>query len=502
MTDPQVYGSSWYAATMAAAPERAPLTFDLDVDVCVIGGGLAGLTTAREVARRGWSVVLLEAQRLAWNASGRNDGFVLPGFHEHIGEIIARVGLDHAKSLWKLSEMGVEYIRETLAETAMPGVAPAAGWLVVSKTDQNDDLLALARLLREQFAADVESWPVEQVRAALKSASYFHAVHYPRAFSIHPLNYALGLAAAAEQAGAKIFEQTPAVSIDPAGVRKRVTTPSARVRAGHVVLAGNTHLRGLMPKLAQTLLPISTYVITTAPLGDRIKEAVTTTAAVSDGARADNHYRVIGGDRLLWSGRVTTWNGNARRFAGALRADIARVYPQLGEVEVEYAWSGTIGRSVHRMPQIGELARGLWVASGFGGHGLNTTAMAGSIIARAITEADDTWRLFSPYELVWAGGVVGRAVAQGSYWAIRLGEQTAARLARRREQQRLGETPGAAARKQSKTEAREPRLADAPGEGAAPPQPVEARPVVAAEPTVVAQMASRAGRNAKRSSVG
>jgi gamma-glutamylputrescine oxidase len=501
MTDPQVYGPSWYTATMVPAPERARLTFDLDVDVCVIGGGLAGLTTALEVARRGWSVALLEAQRVAWNASGRNDGFVLLGFHEPIGEIIARVGLDHAKSLWALSETGVEYIRSTIAETAMPGVATTAGWLAVSKTDRNDDLAALARLLREHFGAAVESWPVERVRAALKSPYYFDALHYPQAFSIHPLNYALGLAAAAEQAGAKIFEQTPAVSIDPGGVRKRITTPSARVRAGHVVLAGNTHLRRLMPKLAQTLLPISTYVITTAPLGDRIKEAVATSAGVSDGARADNHYRVIGGDRLLWSGRVTTWNGKPQRFASALRADIARIYPQLGEVEVEYAWSGTIGRSVHRMPQIGELARGLWVASAFGGHGLNTTAMAGSMIARAITEADQTWRLFSPYELVWAGGVFGRAVAQGSYWAIRMGEQTAARLARRREKLRLAETRGATARGPSKPAAGDPRPADAPGEGAGP-HSVEERPVIAAEPTVVAQMAGRTARGAKRSSVG
>src|ERR1700730_16305935 len=158
MTDPQVYGSSWYAATMVPAPERARLTCYLDVDVCVIGGGRAGLTTAREVARRGWSVALLEAQRVAWNASGRNDGFVLPGFHERIDEIIARVGLDHAKSLWALSEAGVEYIRSAIVETTMPGVAPTAGWLAVSKTDQNDDLVGLARLLREHFGAGVESW--------------------------------------------------------------------------------------------------------------------------------------------------------------------------------------------------------------------------------------------------------------------------------------------------------------------------------------------------------
>ncbi len=436
MTDPHPYGESWYAATKVAAPERPRLTFDLDVDLCVIGGGLAGLTTAREVARRGWSVALLEARQVAWNASGRNDGFVLPGFMEGIEQIAARVGRDHAKALWELSETGVRYVRDAVAETAMPGVDPVDGWLSVSKTDDRDAQARLLSLLGGEFGANVEGWPTERVRAVLKSKSYFNALYFPAALQIHALNYALGLAAAAERAGVRIFEQTPALTIDPAGVRKRVVTPSARVRAGHVVLAGNTHLGGLLPRLGQTVLPISTYVITTAPLGDRLGEAIATAAAVSDGARADNHYRIVDGSRLMWSGRATTWQGNPRRYANALHADIRRAYPQLKGVQVDYAWSGTLGRSVHKMPQIGELSPGLWVASAFGGHGLNTTAMAGCLLARAITESDQTWRLFSPYELVWAGGVLGRAAAQIFYWSHRAGERAGAALAQRREKTR------------------------------------------------------------------
>src|ERR1700731_4602734 len=128
-TDPRRYGPAWYAATAVAAPERLALTYDLDVDVCVIGAGLAGLTVAREVARRGWSVAVLEAKRLAWNASGRNCGFVLPGFAQGVERVVARVGLDHAKSLWALSEAGVIYVRDIIRETGMPGVNPVNGWL-------------------------------------------------------------------------------------------------------------------------------------------------------------------------------------------------------------------------------------------------------------------------------------------------------------------------------------------------------------------------------------
>jgi glycine/D-amino acid oxidase-like deaminating enzyme len=136
------YAPTWYTATMVQAPARGPLTFDLDVDVCVVGAGLAGLTTARELARRGWAVAVLESARIAWNASGRNDGFVLPGFAESMDRIISRVGMDHAKALWELSEMGLKYVRATIAEARMPGIAPIAGWLKASKVDNGDQLLA------------------------------------------------------------------------------------------------------------------------------------------------------------------------------------------------------------------------------------------------------------------------------------------------------------------------------------------------------------------------
>jgi gamma-glutamylputrescine oxidase len=432
-------GSGWYEVTRVENRERPRLTFDVDVDVCVIGGGLAGLTTAREVARRGWSVAVLEARQLAWNASGRNAGFVLPGFGAEIEQIIARVGMDHAKKLWDLSEAGVEYVRATIRDTAMPSVDPVDGYLHVSKTDKADELNELVQLLGDKFGADIEMWPVDRVRASLKSGRYFHAVHLPRAFHLHPLNYALGLAAAAEQAGARIFEETPALEIDPAGVRKRVVTPSGRVRAGHIVLAGNVHLGKLMPTISTTLMPVTTYMMTTAPLGERLADAIAYRGAVSDTDWADNHYRIIDGDRLLWAGRMTTWQSNPQRIAAGLRADIRHVYPQLDEVEIEHAWSGTLGLSVHRMPQIGEVRPGVWLASAFGGHGINTTAMAGGLIARAITEGDETWRLFLPFELVWAGGVFGRAAMQTLYWATRRFEAVEQLLARRRDAARRRE---------------------------------------------------------------
>ena len=216
-------------------------------------------------------------------------------------------------------------------------------------------------------------------------------------------------------------------------MRKRVVTPSGRVRASHIVLAGNVHLGKVMPRVSGTLLPIWTYVVTTAPLGARLDGAISYRGAVSDSELADNHYRIVGGDRLMWSGGMTTWQSDPHRFVPRLQADIERVYPQLGRVAIEHVWSGVLGNALHRMPQIGELSPKVWLASGFGGHGLNTTAMAGEVIARAIVKGDDTWRLFQPFDLVWAGGLTGRAAAQIHYWWFHAREMRQALEARKRE---------------------------------------------------------------------
>ncbi len=426
------YGNSWYAATKIDAPLRPQLSFDLDVDVCVIGGGLAGLTVAREVARSGWSVVLLEAGRLAGSASGRNTGFVLPGFGADADKLVARVGFDRTKDIWALAQAGLDYVRNAVAANGVSGIDPENGWLHVSKEDDSDAFVAEVQLLGE-LGCEIEGWQTDRVRGVLRSERYFYAINHLRALTIHPLNYALKLAAAAERDGARIFENTRALSIDPSGVRKRIVTPDARLRANHVVLCGNVQLGALLPRVASTLVPMTTYVITTAPLGEALTQAVGFRGGISDSDHADNHYRIVGGDRLMLSGRSTAWTHDPKRYIKALTGDIKKTYPQLGDVAVDYAWRGTLGLTIHRMPQIGELGPGVWLASGFGGHGLNTTAMAGNLVARAMIEGDQTWRQFTPFELVWAGGMMGRAAGQTRSWIKRLRAAIAERRAKARE---------------------------------------------------------------------
>lgn len=430
--DPKAYGSNWYAATRVDSPVRPRLTVELDVDVCVIGAGLAGLTAALEVSKLGWSVVVLEGKSLAWSASGRSPGVVLPGFSLEPDALIARVGLDRAKALWARSLAGAEYVRAAARE--MPGTGlRETGWLHVSKTGDTRAMAHEAALMSGEFGIPVEPWTTERVRDALRSPHYSHGLLYPGGFSIHPLNYALGLAAAAEAAGARIFEDTPVLEIDPAGVRKRVVTRDARVRASHVVLAGGAHLQELAPQFARTLMPVYSTALITEPLGGKLSAAIDFAGAIGDTAEAcGHHHRAIDG-RLLWCGQTSVWLRNPQRAARAALRAIGRTYPSLRWLKAEHVWIGVAGETVHGMPQIGEITPGLWLLSGFGGNGIGASAMGGEMVARAIVESDRAWQMFAPFPLIWSGGVFGRAARQAAHWwrAARSGVEQG--LMRRRE---------------------------------------------------------------------
>jgi len=395
---------------LPAAEPRATLSLDLDVDVCIVGGGVAGLTVALEVARRGMSVAVLEAQQVGWAASGHNLGSVLPGYGVPINDLIARVGSPHARELWRLAEEGGGYIRNTIA-TAAPDIAITPGALEVSTTDVGERLIGWLQTIGGEFGTEVEGWQIERVRAALRTRRYFHALHFPKAFQIDGARYLRTLATLAEEAGVRIFENTPVINIDSAGIRKRIITPSAKLRAAHIVLAGNVHIGTPALRLASTLMPLWRYAAVTEPLGDLLNEVIAYHGSVRDDDGID-HFRVIDGDRLLWSSPETTWRGKPARFGRMIRRRIGTVFPQLAQARIERVFSSAFGQTVHGMPQIGELRPGLWIASGFGRQGLNTSAMAGRLIAAGIAENDDRWRLFSPFELVWAGGNAGRVVGQ------------------------------------------------------------------------------------------
>jgi glycine/D-amino acid oxidase-like deaminating enzyme len=445
-------------ADAATLRERVRLSFDLDVDICIVGAGLAGLTVALETARLGASVAVLEGRHVGWNASGHQLGTVMPGFGLPIGELIERVGLEDTRELWSLSKDGAEFVRSLATEELMPGINLSEGALEVSNVDAGDQLVSRLQMLSEDFATEVEGWQVDRVRNELKTDRYFHGVYYPKAFQIDGRKYVHGLAALARRAGARIFEDTPVVSIDSSGIRKRIVTPTARLRATHIVLAGNIHLGAPLRRLSDTLLPVWRYAGVSVPLGGRLAEAVGFRGSVSDTDGID-HFRIVDGDRLMWASPETTWPMRPQHFAGAISRRIRTIFPRLDRVEMAEMWSGAVGQTVHGMPQVGQLRKGLWVASGFGRQGLNTSAMAGQLIARSILWGDERWRLFSPFELVWAGGPIGRVAGQiVGIWG-RGSSATAGVLARYRERMR------------AKERVREARLAEANRQAGTRPAP-------------------------------
>ena len=410
------YPDSWYAATRDPGPERLPLTSRKEADVAVVGAGFAGLHAARLLAMAGLRTVVLERRRVAWGASGRNGGFVSPGFAQRSGALIDKLGLDHARRLYAQSQRGVTIVNDAVNDLA-PASRMGSGKLTVSRTDQGASFAVRTRALAAKLGASFEPWETTRVREVLVTERYHQAIHDPTSFQIHPLNLALALAADIERRGGEIFEHTDAVGLErQAGWRLR--TSLGEVTARHVVLAGNADLGQVQPRIARAVLPVATYVAVTTRLGPELGRAVRWSGAISDTRRAGDYYRVVDGDRLLWGGRITTDTREPSRLREMMRGDILSVFPQLGDVRIDYAWPGIMGYAPHKMPQVGEIAPGLWVCSAFGGHGVAQTAAGADAVAAGILGKDDRWKLFQPFGMSWAGGPMGRAATQLAYWSL------------------------------------------------------------------------------------
>jgi gamma-glutamylputrescine oxidase len=413
------YIDNFYVRTLADSRHRPALDETIEADVCIIGGGLAGLTAALHLARAGKSVVVLEAQSIGWGASGRNGGFVSPGFATDLDHIARMAGRDQAHALYRLSLEGVALVRETIETLAIRGTEPVAGIMSVLRHEGAAALQAKRERIERDFGYRLEFMDREQVQASLLSAKYFQALRDPGAFHFHPLNYLRGIAAEIERLDGKIFEQSTAVAVDLDGAVKTVATARGKVAARDLLFAGGGYIGRLVPSLARSFIPIATYVLLTEGAPERIRQAIRTTDAVSDNRRAGDYYRcVAGGERILWGGKITTRISDPRDLAERLRRAMVATFPQLEGVKVEAAWSGLMSYARHLMPQIGRLQPHVWTCTAFGGHGMNTTAIGGKIVAEAITGESDRIRLFEPFGLASTFGPLGRAAVQLAYWGM------------------------------------------------------------------------------------
>lgn len=406
----------YYRAT--CSPDRyAQLDGARECAVCIIGAGFAGLATAMSLVERGVTdIAILEAEQVGHGASGRNGGFVFGGFSLGEQALLAAVGDEAARKLYRLTLDAVEAIRRRIARHGIDCAAREAGVYLANWFGDERILERHQRFMQEKMGVSWRRIDREELAETLHTARYSGALFEPGAFHFHPLKYARGLARVLAEAGVAIHEGSRAGRIERDGALWRVTTAAGEVRARDVVMCCGGYLKRLHPRLARATLPIATYVMTTEPLGERLRSALRTDAAVYDTRFAFDYYRPLPDTRLLWGGRISVRERKPSEVATLLYRDMLRVYPQLAGVKVEHAWSGLMSYGRHRMPQLGRLPDGLWYGMGFGGHGVGPTTLAGEVLAAAIQGDLSGVSGFAPWGLPFAGGPAGLAAAQLTYW--------------------------------------------------------------------------------------
>jgi len=378
------YPDSWYAATCDPLPPFAPLKGETRADVCIVGGGYTGLSAALHLAEAGLDVVLLEAHRVGFGASGRNGGQLGSGQRMDQVGLEKLMGDDAARQLWDLAEEAKVLVRDLVARHGIDcHLKPGVAW-TGSSGSEVDELHRYAAHLSDRYGYDrIETLDAAACHALCPSPDYKGGMLDMGAGHLHPLRFALGLAQAAQKAGARIFETSHVHHIER-GAQAVVQTDAGRVRADHVILAANGYLGGLDGGVASRVMPINNFIVATEPLGDRAAEVLSRDVAVADGRFVVNYFRLSHDKRLLFGGGESY----GYRFPDDIRAVVSkpmlRVFPHLRDVPLDYAWGGTLAITMKRMPYLARLAPNMLSASGYSGHGVGTAVHAGKLMAQAI----------------------------------------------------------------------------------------------------------------------
>ena len=409
--------SSYYRATATPYKAFAPLRGRTHARVAIIGGGYAGLNTALGLAERGVrDVVVLEREQIGFGASGRNGGFVFAGYSLGEQSLLDQLGEARAQALFGYTTAAVQRIRERVAKYAIACDAVDQGVIWANWFRDPAVLRQRQQLLAEHYGVNWQWLPQGEMRGLVRSERYHDALYERDALHLHPLNYAIGLAAAAVGQGVCMHEHSGVRSLVREGTQWCLRTAQGELLADQVVLACGGYLAGLRRSIDRAILPIATYVMVTEPLHERMDACLHTRAAIYDSRFAFDYYRPLPDTRLLWGGRISIRNRSPRAVQRLLTRDLLRVFPQLQGIRIDYAWSGLMSYARHQMPQIGGSGDGLWWAQAFGGHGLAPTCATGELLAAAIADGDDGWKQFADYGLSRTHRPLGYLGAQASYW--------------------------------------------------------------------------------------
>ena len=389
---------SYYAATANPTPDRPALEGDVEADVCVVGGGIAGCSTALHLAERGYRVVLLEGKRIGWGASGRSGGQAIVGYACSQDTLVAQVGRADARRMFEISVEAQDLLRSLVARHGIECDLHWGHLHTALKPRQVDDLQAYQRELERDYGYGGTRWLDRDALAALLATDrYVGALRDDRSGHLHSLNYALGVCAAAETAGARLFERTEVVGFEPGPVVRVRTQAGPSVRAKHVALCCNAYVDArLSRKLRDRIMPVGTYIVATERLGrERIEALIRENVAVSDVNFVLDYFRRSDDHRLLFGGRVSYSGRDALDTARATRARMVKVFPALAEARIEYAWGGHVDITMSRAPDFGRLEPNVYYLQGFSGHGIALAGMAGKLVAETIAGQSERFDLFS-----------------------------------------------------------------------------------------------------------
>ena len=385
---------NYYTATCRVDLTAAPLDGDFTADVAIIGGGITGISAALHLAERGYGVALLEAgETIGWGASGRNGGQALPGFGASQSKIKSLVGAAAAKKLWGMSVEAVDLLQAQVQRFGIPADFTKGYLHAAIKSRHLRELQEAQEELAELGAPVGRILQGDELRARLASPRYIAALEDKIAGHLHPLNYTLGLARAAQAVGAKLFTATRVDSVVQ-GKTLKLHTKRGTVSASFLLVAGGAYLGGLMAPLAGYIMPVGTYIIATEPRADAAT-LIPGNEAVADSNFVLDYFRRSADDRILFGGRVSYSTLPPPSLEASMLARAQRVFPQLTNARVEYLWGGNVDISRNRTPHFGRLAENILFAQGFSGHGVALTGLAGKLAAEAIAGQAERFDLFA-----------------------------------------------------------------------------------------------------------
>lgn len=377
------YPASWYAATTEPLPPFPPLRGEARADVCVIGAGYTGLSAALHLAEAGRDVVLIDAQRVGFGASGRNGGQLGSGQRRDQMELEEMLGPNQARQLWELGEDAKSFTKSLIAKHNIDcHLRPGIAWTASSEADVGE-LHEYASHMDRVYDYPLEVLDAAACQALCPSPDYKGGLVDRDAAHLHPLRFAVGLAKAAAAAGVRIFEQTEAHHIEHSA-QPVVRTDRGRITADHVVLATNGYSQALSRKIAARVMPINNFIVATEPLGDRATEVLTQDIAVADSRFVVNYFRLSHDKRLLFGGGETYGYRFPKDVAPIARKPMLEIFPHLKDVKIDFAWGGTLAITMKRLPFLTRVADNILSASGYSGHGVGTATHSGWLMAKAI----------------------------------------------------------------------------------------------------------------------